>query len=325
MLLSVAEANDLIATSAPLIIAGSRDSLSHLTSGNWIGGSIPYFMTESGGVCDRNKVFVDSIAFPWTAFKIVNYDPRSLSQLATDGFANGFTYVIIPANCEAHLQYAMNAPEYPEIFLKPVIGWIAGTHLADAGSDHAAVFDGRMGAAIRNGAVALHIELPENYRPFVRTLNLFKPDTTPAIVFSKAGFEVRTAKVEGKDVNFAAWLVQHRKDETTPLVADYAGTTVNVSIKSIDSATGKVEFFAPVFPGVEYRVAAPVGDYIESFKRLIPADAQTTVSCNCILNYLYGKLEGRSTGGFQGPITFGEIAHQLLNQTLVYLDSGKIS
>jgi hypothetical protein len=38
------------------------------------------------------------------------------------------------------------------------------------------------------------------------------------------------------------------------------------------------------------------------------------------LNYLYGKLEGRKTGDLTGPITFGEIAFQLLNQTLVYLE-----
>jgi hypothetical protein len=37
------------------------------------------------------------------------------------------------------------------------------------------------------------------------------------------------------------------------------------------------------------------------------------------LNYLYSGLEGRNTAPFVGPITFGEIAYQLLNQTLVYL------
>ena len=42
-------------------------------------------------------------------------------------------------------------------------------------------------------------------------------------------------------------------------------------------------------------------------------------SCNCVLNYLYAGLEGKKTGEFNGPATFGEIAYQLLNQTLVYL------
>jgi hypothetical protein len=34
---------------------------------------------------------------------------------------------------------------------------------------------------------------------------------------------------------------------------------------------------------------------------------------------VFGKLEGKQTSPFVGPITFGEIAHQLVNQTLVYL------
>jgi hypothetical protein len=31
-------------------------------------------------------------------------------------------------------------------------------------------------------------------------------------------------------------------------------------------------------------------------------------------------LEGKTTAGMTGPMTFGEIAYQLLNQTLVYLE-----
>ncbi|MEO0003956.1 MAG: hypothetical protein RLZZ22_1648, partial [Pseudomonadota bacterium] len=40
-------------------------------------------------------------------------------------------------------------------------------------------------------------------------------------------------------------------------------------------------------------------------------------SCNCILNFLFGELEGKAIGGVEGPITFGEIGYQLLNQTMV--------
>ena len=46
-------------------------------------------------------------------------------------------------------------------------------------------------------------------------------------------------------------------------------------------------------------------------------------SCNCILNYLYGEMEGKSVSGFTGPMTFGEIAYMLLNQTLVRLELQK--
>jgi hypothetical protein len=52
----------------------------------------------------------------------------------------------------------------------------------------------------------------------------------------------------------------------------------------------------------------------------VPSDiGDVEFSCNCILNYLYGELEGKRTGALKGPMTFGEVAYQLLNQTMVYL------
>jgi len=49
------------------------------------------------------------------------------------------------------------------------------------------------------------------------------------------------------------------------------------------------------------------------------SNAGVAFSCNCILNFLYGELAGRSISPLHGPVTFGEIAHQLLNQTMVVL------
>ena len=43
------------------------------------------------------------------------------------------------------------------------------------------------------------------------------------------------------------------------------------------------------------------------------------LSCNCILNHLCSELEGKKTGEITGPVTFGEVAYQLFNQTMVYL------
>jgi hypothetical protein len=91
---------------------------------------------------------------------------------------------------------------------------------------------------------------------------------------------------------------------------------------SIDS--NKITFFAPVFEGVKYRHAKPVGDYAERFLAAIPKDIGPTVfCCNCVHNFVYGALEGRGTGSLQGPMTFGEIAYQLLNQTLVHVTVSK--
>ena len=76
-----------------------------------------------------------------------------------------------------------------------------------------------------------------------------------------------------------------------------------------------------MFAGVSYRHARPVSDYVSEFTSHLPSglDGRVVFSCNCILNYLFSGLEGRRTGGMVGPITFGEIAYQLLNQTFVAL------
>ncbi len=77
--------------------------------------------------------------------------------------------------------------------------------------------------------------------------------------------------------------------------------------------------YAPVFTGVDYRFAKPVGDYAAAFRSRLASQETGDVafSCNCILNFLFGSLEGKTIGGAPGPVTFGEIAYQLLNQTLV--------
>ncbi len=319
MLLSLAQANARIARGAPLIIAGSRPALAQLKPGNWIGGSIPYFVTAEGGCCDRHQVFVDEIKLPVSRWAIKSYAADALGAIATDAFANGFSYVIIPANSEAHLEYAMHAPGYAEIFLKPVIGWISGVHLDDLATDAPIVVDGRTGVFLTNEAIVLHAELAREAQVMVQTVNLFQPGTGLTVRFREAGFSANIALVDGQPVSLARFMKERNWLPDRPLVADYAGTNVNVSIKSVDEATGRVNFYAPVFPDVDYREAAPVGDYVEAFSKLVPTGVQPVLSCNCILNYVYGGLHGRKTGPFTGPVTFGEIAHQLLNQTLVYL------
>jgi hypothetical protein len=319
MLATIQEANELIRRGACLMIAGSRECLAALQPGNWIGGSIPYFMTDAGGLCDRAKVYVDEVRLPVTGWTIKTYTAATLRTIAVDAYANGFSYIIIPGNSQAHLEYALHAPEYPEIFLKPVIGWIAGVHLADLQKAAPVVFDGRTATCLAEGAVVLHVKLPAEYEPMVYTVNLFRPGTGPTIQFPQAGFDATDATVDDRKVNFATYLRDGRFDASLPLVADYAGTDVNVSIKAIDEAAGKVSFYAPVFPGVDYHLAAPVANYAAAFAGQVPRHARPLLSCNCILNYVFGELDGKLTAPFVGPFTFGEIAHQLVNQTLVYL------
>ena len=48
MLKSIPEVNQMIAEGKALLLAGSEEALSQLSKGNWIGGTIPYFMDEDG-------------------------------------------------------------------------------------------------------------------------------------------------------------------------------------------------------------------------------------------------------------------------------------
>jgi hypothetical protein len=95
----------------------------------------------------------------------------------------------------------------------------------------------------------------------------------------------------------------------------------STGLQSVDAGTGVVRFYAPVFTGIQYRFAEPVPDYSTALARAIAQGAPALFSCNCILNYVNGGLEGKHTGSVTGPVTFGEIAHQLLNLTRVELKS----
>ena len=90
--------------------------------------------------------------------------------------------------------------------------------------------------------------------------------------------------------------------------------------RTVDPKAGKVSLYAPVFKDRTYRVAKPVPDYVQAFKAATSSMSRDVpFAYNCVLNYLYGKLEG-TQAGLPGPFTFGEIAYQLLNQTMVYCD-----
>lgn len=144
----------------------------------------------------------------------------------------------------------------------------------------------------------------------------------PILELSGANSGVSKCLVNGKETVFADYIAENNIDTKLPLVADYNSVLVNVSIKAVSEEDKTVDFYAPVFAGKEYRFASPVGDYAESFAERLKAfeDTKPVFSCNCILNYLYGELEGKTTPPFAGPVTFGEIAYQLLNQTLVYTE-----
>ncbi len=304
-----------------LFLAGDESLLKTLPRGNWIGGTIPYFMDAVGGTVTRNLVDVTELPRPAGLQSIRWYGESELPRIAGDVPDPGFAFLILPATSKVHLEYAQNAPNYPDIFLKPILGWISGVLLDDLGKVTPKVVNGKTGELSDSRGIAMHCTLPAGKTASIGIINMFRKGSGDAITFDTEGFSVKECLVNGKRTNFAEYIVSRKIDTQLPLVSDYCGAMVNVSFQSVDEKAGLVALYAPVFKGVEYKIAAPVPDYVKEFTaRLQDARISPVFSCNCILNFLYSKLEGKKTGSFTGPITFGEIAYQLLNQTLVYLE-----
>jgi len=320
MLKSLSEVIQLIDQNRCLLPAGDAKILGKLPKGRWIAGTIPYFMAQNGGTIDRERIFVHDLTDVIQTASLTTYDTQTIQRIAQDAPENGFSVLIIPAMSEIHLAYAQNAPNYPDLFMKPILGWISGVHLDDLGKESPQVFNGENGEVTSQKAVVMHCTLAENKMATIGIVNLFKPGKGPAIQFPKGGFQVEDALVDGRKINFAHYLKEMRVDTRLPLVANYCGAMVNISFQAVNTDTGIVSLYAPVFEGVEYHIAEPVENYETAYQKALPQNTKAIFSCNCILNFLYSELEGKSTQGMTGPITFGEIAYQLVNQTLVYLE-----
>lgn len=324
MLFSITDTRQCIEAGRSLLLAGDEEALRQLPTGNWIAGTIPYFITpDQGGMINRELICVADITDLVTASDIVVYDSSSVSRVYAEGPAHGFSFIVIPAASSTHFAFAVNAPSYPDFAVRPLIGWVSGVHLGDLGRVTPKVFDGRTGEALEDGAVVLHGHLPPGKGAEVGIINMFEQGEGDTLSFPANGFTVTDALVNGAKRNFASYLTQYKFDTKLPLVADYYGALVNISIQDIDEKKKQVKLYAPVFHQIHYKLAKPVIDYEKMFKARIGRNSLETgdilFSCNCILNYLYCELEGKKTDPYNGPVTFGEIAYQLLNQTLVFL------
>ena len=321
MLVTIDQAKKMIEANEILLIAGDENSVEKLPNGRWIGGTIPYFMNVDGGISTKEKVFVNNISEYVNDVKIDFYNEENLKNIAKDAPENGFTIIIIPATSKVHISYAENVANYDQIFMKPIIGWISGVHLDDLGKITPKVFNGVTGEKSENKTVVLHASLASDKWAVIGIINIFRQGKGDSIQFETNGFSIKECLINGDKTNFADYIVKNKIDTKLPLVANYSGSMVNVSIQAVDEKNKIVNLYAPVFKNVEYKFAFPVKNYVKEFMKQMPGEKITPIfSCNCILNYLYSELEGKKRSNITGPMTFGEIAYQLLNQTLTYLE-----
>jgi len=327
---------EMIRSGEILMLSGTEEMLTGLPQGNWIGGTSSYFMNENGGKKCLDKIFVMKLPGDAEMQQIKSYDSEHLLDISHDAPENGFTYLLMPFGSKAHYNYAEKTPS----FTKVTIGWIAGVSLEDIGKKTAKVFNGQNGQVSEAEALAMHCGLPKGKYATISTINIYKADTSAAVTFPTSGFEVGDCFVNDKPTNIVEYikergintkapLVTHfrfgssnaRKsiDLSNPMFADYGGNYVNISFAQMKEKTAAL--YAPVFKDVKYYFAQPVSDYMSEYQKQLKAvHGDHAFSFSCILNYTNSNLEGKVTEGMYGPFTFGEVAYQLLNQTLVYLE-----
>lgn len=268
----------------------------------------------------RDKIFASTLPGSVISFSTRFYDEDDLPRILEDEPNHGFSFIIIPAFSRVHHVFAETVPGYRGVFDRPLVGWISGVALGEFGQVTPKVVDGRTGRWSGDAALCLHAILVDHISAEVGIVNPFTQGDGDTITVDHAGFRIREARVNGRDVMLTDYFKERGIDGQLPLVANYSGAMVNVSIKSILSTEGCVEFYAPLFPDVDYRLARPLDDYEAALALEIGrTTVDPTLSMNCIQNFIYGRLDGKRTGDFIGPITFGEIAYRLLNQTLVYM------
>jgi len=320
-LLTVAEVAQMITSGKKLLLAGDEQLLAALPAGDWVGGTTPYFMANHHGLFTKQKIFVTELPACHTEIQVKTYDADSVAQCYNDAPAHGFSFIIIPASSNTHFAFALNAPSFENFAMRPLIGWIAGVHLDEIWQAQPKVYAGPDRRELTDGAVIMHVSLPLNKVADIGITNTFEQGDGDVITFAASGFSARDAFVNGERVNFRDYIQERRFDMKLPLVSDYSGTMINVSFVEKIGPHGEVSFYAPVFRGVEYKHAKPVHNYIEQFIRNSSGavGVQILVSCNCVLNYVYSGFKNSDALYTSGPFTFGEIAYQLLNQTMVYL------
>lgn len=317
--MTVGETCALIRTGAKLLVAGTREVLDQLPEGCWIGGTTSYFMTEAGCLQSLDMVFVTEL--PCEAMRAVcaSYDLETISRIAHDAPDHGITFLIAPNFSEVAKQYAENAPDFPDMFIKPIAGWVSGVRHEHIGIERPLVYSGPSAEKYDNRIVAMHVELEPNVAAKIDIVNLFEPGDGPVITFPDVTFKPTKCFVDGIETTFLKHVLGNGLDVRLPLVTNLCGAIINISIASFSEQLGDVALYSPVFPGYEYRFAKPIGDYTSQFVKCLDRELPPVFCCNCIHNYTYCELEGKKLG-ISGPLTYGEIAYQLLNRTMVYVD-----
>lgn len=319
-LYSVEEVSDFIRQGHTMVLSGDENLLSQLPRGNWIGGTIPYFMSDAGGTHTHDRIFVDDFSPYAGHFKIKSFTKKNIRTITSEGYNNGFVFLILPFGKPIVFDFTLNSLNYPDVFKNPLLGFIAGVDLDLAGTVDAKVFNGLAGQNSRDGGVALFVELPENYIARVEIVNIFNQDPGSDEIHFFTDSNVQSeCLINGVPGNIYDYLADREWNLSLPLIANCSGAFINRDLQLMDATSRSVTFYAPVSRGETYKLALPINNYQKTFIDRSPSNISDVIySCNCVSNYRFGNLQGKKLG-LLGSMTYGEIAYQLLNMTQIYL------
>ena len=163
----------------------------------------------------------------------------------------------------------------------------------------------------------MHVSLPENKYAEIHTFNQYEPGNGDVITFEGNGMIVKDALINGVKQNFANYLNGTGISVDMPLVANYSGAMMATDCLNVKD--NQVFMAAPVFEHVEYRFAVRKENISEP-----KMTGDVVYSITCASNYLRPELCKRLFKNVNGPVVFGEIAYQMLNEATLYITIGDV-
>jgi hypothetical protein len=319
---SIAKAARMIEAGCLLLLAGDERALSQLPPGQWVGGTVAQFLTPAGCVPAKDQLLYTDFTSLAVSAELRHLDSAALHGIARHYPRNGFAVLIAPGFSPILLQLASEILDYQGLYDMPLTGWISAVDLNEIGIRTPKTFAGTPEGRADEAAI-MYITLPDNAFAQLHIVNLFTPGKGPNIRVPKPGFQITgECLIGGQPRNLADYMAAESIDPRLPLIADRDGALLNISILKDDPQDGTVTLLSPVCPSLDYRFADSVLDYREEFIRaantLGPA-AQMTVSSICVLNALHAGLHKGHGLPITAPVTFGQIAYTVLNQTLTCL------
>lgn len=316
-----------------LLLAGAEADLASLPAGCWIGGTTGYFVTPRGSMPAEGQVFYTDFTAIASGASWRGFGAADIHQLAEHYPANGFAILILPGFSKLLGEVAGHIMEFDGLYNLPLMGWVSSVRLDGPQNILPPVrpktFAGGPRAEEERAAV-LYVSLPPQYFAQLHIANLFSPGEGPDIRFLQPGQIIDgDCLIGGERGNLARYIEEKDIDRRLPLVADHEGALLNVAILQAEAADGRMTFLAPVSPALTYRFAEEVLDYEAEFTRAAEDIAldQAAHACICVLHYHHTGLaqpfqaadEPRRGPDITGPVTFGQIAYTVLNQTLTCL------